>query len=70
MVVSPTLHQKKSTLTLSLTAASHNFYMTNRSKAHFTPKKPGIFSKGVQKKLLDKVNKSEKDKKTSYVHAF
>ena len=49
MVVSPTLNQKKSTLTFSLTATSHSFYMTNRSKAHFTPKKTGLFSKGVQK---------------------
>ena len=71
MVVSPTLHQKKSTLTFSLTATSHSSYMTNRSKAHFTPKKkPGIFSNGVQKKFLDKVNKSQKDKKPATYMLF
>ena len=70
MVVSPTLHQKKSTLTFSLTATYHSFYMTNRSKADFTPKKPRIFSKGVQKKFLDKVNKSQKDKKPATYMLF
>lgn len=70
MVVSPTLNQKKSTLTFSLTATSHSFYMTNRSKAHFTPKKTGLFSKGVQKKFLEKVNESEKDTKPATYMLF
>ena len=70
MVVSPTLNQKKSTLTFCLTATSHSFYMTNRSKAHFTPKKTGLFSKGVQKKFLDKVNESEKDTKPATYMLF
>ena len=55
MVVSPTLNQKKSTLTFSLTATSRNFYMTNRSKAHyFTQKNPEFFPREFKKSFLTK----------------